>query len=224
MLLGQCAIIQGQTSSSRMFRNCSRTYSFGTCFRLQPLVAQLVELGQGLMGEVPEMQVGDLEVSRGPPTDGLEFLLWFLLLVPSCQVLVPRTFWSWCGQFCGSWGSFWGWHMPSPKAASFQTYTGKCDCVQPGEGWPSWRVGSHSSGFKEETPGARGCCEILAGVQTGKRQRSPDATWPSGQTPATPTDVLSPPSSRRTVGRDRPSGPARIPGKAGVNGPRGRAG
>lgn len=39
----------------------------GTCLRLQPLAAQLVELGQGLVGKVPEMQAGALELSRGPP-------------------------------------------------------------------------------------------------------------------------------------------------------------
>lgn len=39
----------------------------GICLRLQPLAAQLVELGQGLVDEVPEMQAGALELSRGPP-------------------------------------------------------------------------------------------------------------------------------------------------------------
>ncbi|XP_015416290.1 PREDICTED: uncharacterized protein LOC107182329 [Myotis davidii] len=45
----------------------------GARLGLKPLVAQLVELCEGLGGEVPE-QVGDVQVGRGPPAGGLAFL------------------------------------------------------------------------------------------------------------------------------------------------------
>lgn len=92
----------------------------GTRLGMQPLVAQLVELGEGLGGEVPE-QVGDVQVSRSPPAGGPAFLQ----RVPRCH---PGT------GSAGGVREVLGGLTPSPKARSSHIYVGKRDRASQGQG------------------------------------------------------------------------------------------
>lgn len=123
-LAGRCARSQGRAdlAGQEDFEERIQLQHLlrGARLRLQPLVAQLVELGEGLGGEVPE-QVGDVQVGRGPPAGGLAFLR----PVPGGY---PGT------GSAGGVGAVLGGPAPSPEATSSHIYAGKRGRASQGQG------------------------------------------------------------------------------------------
>lgn len=122
-LSGRCANTQGRTGlagQDLQERIQLQHLLLGARLGLPPLVAQLVELGEGLAGEVPE-QVGDVQVGRRSPAGGPGVLR----RVPRCH---PGT------GSAGGVGEVLGGLTPSPEAPSSHICVGKRDRASRGQG------------------------------------------------------------------------------------------